>query len=230
MTASTLSPRLAAAVADETSGATEVVREVIDGLLALADDARDARRLRDTAHLLATRLAWCAPMWHVVAAAHADRPAVALRALRQRLDLGAARSIATAVRLVSERGGLVRSAPGSSLVAAVLAAAPSPLPPPTSSSIGVIGLAGADGLGPTELLNITGTRDLAESVPTIVVTTSAKLVPEEAFERLGAPGFERVPLTLFESVVLDGEVLSPDEAGRRAAALGRAPGAPLPRR
>jgi hypothetical protein len=196
---------------------------VIDGLLALADDARDPRRLRDTAQLLASLLSWCAPMWHVAAATDADQPAVALRSLRQRLDLDAARSVATAVRLVRERGRPVRSAPGSSLVTAVLAAvaAPSAAPSAAQSPVGVIGLAGADGLGPTELLNITGTRALAEEVPTIVVTTSAKLVPAEAFECLGAPGFERVPLALFESVVLDGEVLSPDEAGRRASALGR---------
>jgi len=100
-------------------------------------------------------------------------------------------------------------------VGAILAALPPPSGPPT----GVVGLAGADGLGSAELLNITGTRDLAAAVPTIVVATSAKVVPDEAFERLGAPGFERVPLELFESVVLDGEVLTPAEAGRRAASL-----------
>jgi hypothetical protein len=37
---------------------------------------------------------------------------------------------------------------------------------------------------------------------------------------VGAPGFERVELGLFEAVVLDGEVLTPAEAGLRAAALG----------
>jgi hypothetical protein len=222
MTASILTSRLAAAVADETSGATEIVREVIDGLLALADDPG---RVRDSADVLAARLPWCGAMWHVVAAAHADRPRFALRTLRQRLDLGADRSIATAARLVAERGCAVRSAPGSSLVGAVLAAGPQPSGPTT----GVLGLVGADGLGPTDLLNMTGTRELAETVPTIVVTTSAKLVPADAFERLGARGFERVPLALFESVVLDGEVLEPVEAGRRAASLGRSGGTPIPR-
>ncbi len=222
MTASILSSRLAAAVADETSGATEIVREVIDGLLALADDPA---RVRETADLLAARLPWCAAMWHVVAAAQADNPRFALRSLRQRLDLAADRSIATAVRLMTRSGCAIRTAPGSSLVGAVLAGLPQPSAPPT----GVVGLVGADGLGPDGLLNIVGTRDLAEAVPTVVVTTSAKLVPTEAFERLGAPGFERVPLALFESVVLDGEVLTPVEAGRRAASLRHVAGAPLPR-
>jgi hypothetical protein len=222
MTASPLTARLAAAVADETSGATEIVREVIDGLLALADDPG---LVRNTADVLAARLRWCGPMWHVTAAAHADRPQLALRSLRRRLDLDADRSIATAVRLLTERDCAVRTAPGSSLVGAVLAALSQPSVPPT----GVVGLVGADGLGPAELLNIAGTRELAETVPTVVVATSAKLVPHEVFERTGAPGFERIPLVLFESVVLDGEVVAPAEAGRRAASLGRGAGTPLQR-
>jgi hypothetical protein len=47
-----------------------------------------------------------------------------------------------------------------------------------------------------------------------------KLVPQAAFGRRGAPGFEKVALGLFEAVVLDGEVVPPAEAGRRAIALG----------
>jgi hypothetical protein len=85
---------------------------------------------------------------------------------------------------------------------------------------GVVGLAGADAVGPIAVLNIAGTRDLAGAVPTIIVATSVKLVPQEAFGRLGAPGFEQVALGLFEAVVLDGEVVSPAEVGRRATALG----------
>ena len=38
MTASTLTPRLAAAVQDDSAGATGVVRQVVDGLLALPGD------------------------------------------------------------------------------------------------------------------------------------------------------------------------------------------------
>ena len=64
-----------------------------------------------------------------------------------------------------------------------------------------------------------GTGELAVRAPTVIVTTSVKLVPEEAFQRLGAPGFERVPLSRFDTVVIDGEALPPVEAGRRAADL-----------
>jgi hypothetical protein len=212
MRAPTLTSRLTAAVDDDTSGATEVVRQVIDGLLELA---ADQDRLRATADLLTTRLPWCAPMWHVVRAAHATSPALALRSLRDRVDFDADRSVATAVKLVAERDRAVRAAPGSGLVGAVLAALEEP-----AGAGGVIGLAGADALGPTAMLNIAGTRDLAGAMPTIIVATSLKLVPQEAFQRVGAPGFERVELGLFEAVVLDGEVLTPAEAGLRAAALG----------
>jgi hypothetical protein len=36
---------------------------------------------------------------------------------------------------------------------------------------------------------------------------------------LGSPLFERIPLDAFWAVVLDGELLTPAEAGRRAARL-----------
>src|SRR5690349_22519266 len=121
MTDLRLTSRLAAAVADETSGATEIVRQVIDGLLALADDPG---LVRDTAEVLIAELPWCAAMWHVAAAARAGRPRLALSSLRRRLDIDADRSIATAVRLLTERGCAVRTAPGSSLVTAVLARLP----------------------------------------------------------------------------------------------------------
>jgi len=209
MPAAPLTPQLAAAVEDRLSGATGVVRQVIDGLLGAADELD---RLRIAADVIAARLPWCAPMWHVVAAARTSDPVVALRALRQRLDFDAERSVATAVKLVTELGCALRAAPGSSLVDAVLAAAPSP----SRVSAVVVGLCGADGIGPVEMLNVVGTRDLAAAAPTIIVTTSVKLVPQAAFARLGAPGFERVPLRLFQAVVLDGEVVTPVEAGRRA--------------
>jgi hypothetical protein len=206
-----LTPQLAVAVDDGVSGASGVVRQVIDGLLRLADDPD---RLRSAADLVTTRLPWCAPMWHVLAAAGATDPVLALRSLRERLDVEVDRSVAAALKLLSGRGCAVRAAPGSALVAAVLAT----LPAPTGTPREVVGLCGADGIGPAEILNIVGTRGLAATVPTIVVATSVKLVPQEAFQRLAAPGFERVPLRLFEAVVLDGEVLPPAEAGRRAAA------------
>ncbi len=205
-----LTSQLAVAVEDDSSGATGVVRQVIDGLLELVDDPL---RLRATVDHLTARLPWCAPMWHVERAAYATAPALALRLLREQLDVNVDRSVAAAVKLLTERGCAVRTAPGSALVGAVLDALPAPTTP------GWVGLVGADALGPTAVLNIVGTRDLACAVPTVIVTTSQKLVPEQPFQRLGAAGFEQVPLGLFEMVVLDGELLTPADVSRRAAAL-----------
>ena len=207
---SVLTPCLVAAAGDDTSGATGVVRRVVDGLLAMGDDPA---RLRAAVALLRERLAWCGPMWQVARAADSPDPCAALRLLRQRLDLDAARSVATAVRLLTERGGAVRAAPGSALVAAVL----SGLPPQAGTA--VVGLAGADAVGPTAVLNVAGTAELARTVPTIIVATSVKLVPQRAFAALGGCGFETVQLSLFAAVVLDGALLTPAETGRRAAAL-----------
>ena len=78
MTASTLTPRLAAAVQDDSAGATGVVRQVVDGLLALPGDHG---RLRATADLLVAELPWCGAMWQVVRAVHAADPGAALRDL-----------------------------------------------------------------------------------------------------------------------------------------------------
>jgi hypothetical protein len=205
-----LTPPLVAAVRDVSSGATAIARQVIDGLFGLADDQE---RLRAAAASVADQLPWCAPMWHVLHAARAEWPLPALRALRDRLDFDVDRSVATAIKLLTQRGRPVRIIPGSDLVAAVRRA----LPPP--SGTGVVGLVGADAIGPTEMLNTVGTADLAVTAPTVIVTTSVKLVPEETFQRLGAPGFERVPLHQFDLVVIDGEVLTPVEAAQRASAL-----------
>jgi hypothetical protein len=191
------------------------VRQVVDGLLALAGDRH---RLRAAVDLLATQLPWCGPMWQVVRAAHAPDPGVALRSLRDRLDLDVERSIATAVRLLTERRCPVRTAPGSGLVDAVLTAL-ARTGSDAVGSAGPVGLVGADAVSPDAVLNIAGTGDLARTLPTIVVATSVKLVPRKVFETLGAPGFERVELGLFAVVVLDGEVLTPTQAGRRAAML-----------
>jgi hypothetical protein len=187
-----------------------VIRRVVDGLLTIGDDPG---RLRAAVALLRERLPWCGPMWHVARAANSPDPCAALQSLRQRLDLDVARSVATAVRLLTERGGAVRAAPGSALVAAVLSALP-PLPGPA-----VVGLAGADAVGPDAVLNVVGTGELARAVPTVIVATSVKLVPQRAFAALGGRGFETVQLRLFTAVVLDGALLTPAETGRRAAAL-----------
>jgi hypothetical protein len=85
-----------------------------------------------------------------------------------------------------------------------------------------VALVGADGIGPAGLLNATGTGALVARLPALVVATAVKLVPGEVFGRLGGDGFEVVPLAAVTAVVVGGEVLSPAEAGRRAAGL--APG------
>jgi hypothetical protein len=211
MSAPTLSPLLNRAVQDRTSGATGVARQVLDGLLEFADD-------RPTLHMLADFLPGVLPgyasMWHIARAARAAEPRAALGAIRAQLDIDVNRSVAAATKVVQDRGGAVRTAPSSALVKAVVAA----LPKGTDGNK-VTGLAGADAISPTTVLNIRGTLDLARTLPTIVVTTSLKLVPEEVFQRLGSPAFERIPLHMFEAVVLDGEVLKPEEAGRRALAV-----------
>jgi hypothetical protein len=87
----------------------------------------------------------------------------------------------------------------------------------------VVGLVGADAIGPGGLLNATGTRELVGRVPALVVATAHKLVPAEVFGRLGGPGFEVVPLEAVAAVVVGGEVLSPAAAGRRARDLAPPP-------
>jgi hypothetical protein len=91
-----------------------------------------------------------------------------------------------------------------------------------SSTAAVVGVVGADAIGPVALLNADGTRELAGRVPTLVVATAVKLVPAAVFGRLGGPGFEVVPLEALAAVVVGSEVLSPAQAGRRAREL--APG------
>ena len=92
---------------------------------------------------------------------------------------------------------------------------------PASAATPVVGLVGADAVGPRAVLNAVGTRALAEWVPTLVVATAIKLVPGEVFERLAGPGFEAVPLEAVAAVVVGPEVVPPAEAGRRAEALSR---------
>jgi hypothetical protein len=198
-------------VQDRTSGATGVARQVLDGLLEVVGDRQ---LLHVLAEVLPGMLPGYASMWHIARAARADDPEQALRKIREQLDIDVERSVTVATRLVQERGGSVRTAPSSALVKAVVAALPK-----ATDGTQVTGLAGADAISPTTVLNIRGTLELARSMPTIVVTTSLKLVPEDVFARLGSPLFEPIPLHLFAAVVLDGEVLTPAEAGRRALAM-----------
>jgi hypothetical protein len=87
------------------------------------------------------------------------------------------------------------------------------------STAPLVALVGADAVGPEAFLNAAGTAELAARLPTLVVATAVKLVPAGPFARLAGPGFERVPLEAVAAVVVGPEVLSPAEAGRRAAAL-----------
>ncbi|MFC7547976.1 hypothetical protein [Plantactinospora sp. GCM10030261] len=211
----TLPAPLRQALTVTTAGATGVARMVIDGLLELADDRAAMAAAID--HLTA-RLTGYAPLWHIAKAVRATDPAVALRRIRTDLDDAVARSVATATDWVRDRPGPVEVAPSSSIVSQVLARLGDRFPTGRPPGPG-IGLAGADAIGPKELLNIVGTRELTERVPVLIVTTSLKLVPEETFARLGAPVFERIPLDAVAGIVLDGELVDPREAGRRAAAL-----------
>jgi hypothetical protein len=80
----------------------------------------------------------------------------------------------------------------------------------------VVGLVGADAIGPEAFLNAAGTGELAARLPTLVVATAIKLLPAGAFARLAGPGFEAVPLRAVAAVVVGPEILSPAQAGRLA--------------
>ena len=246
MDARRLPPAVVAAASDRAGGALEVAATAVDGLLAVAGDRE---LLEEAVAALEAGQPAMAPIWHLAVAARGPDPPAALAALRARLvpDADAAVDAATAWlldRLADHPGGThpgaVATVSHSSLVARVLGrvagargtAAPRNLGPlhgrvaqPEVEGVGlstapVVGVVGADAIGPAGLLNADGTRELAGRVPTLVVATAVKLVPAEVFGRLGGPGFEVVPLAALAAVALGGEVLSPAEAGRRAAGLG----------
>ncbi|WP_203924121.1 hypothetical protein [Rugosimonospora africana] len=213
-----MTPRLSAAIEDRTSGATEVTRQVILGLLELAERGD---RIDATADLMFDRLPWYGSMWHVVRAAHAAQPHEALHQLLECLDTDVDKTVAAAVSLLMDRATPVHAAPSSALVKAVMRNLDAAGYAGQGYDVGgSTGVAGADALGPTTVLNIAGTLDLARTRPTILVTTSLKLVTELQFQKLGGHRFERIPLAMFSAVVLDGEVLTPSEAGERAAGAG----------
>jgi hypothetical protein len=202
-----------AAAHDREGGASEVAAKAVDGLLQLVGDR--ARLDAAVAVLLAGQPAM-APVWHLARAAGAPDPAGALRRLRRLLRTEGDAAVAVAAAWLAARPGPVRTVSHSSLVDRVLAR----LGEPARRGAGTgAGLVGADAIGPSALLNATGTGAVAAHVPTLVVTTSLKLVPAGAFERLAAPGFEAVPLSALAAVALGGELLEPAEAGARAAAL-----------
>jgi hypothetical protein len=205
-----------AAAGDRRGGAAEVAATALDGLLEVADDPS---LLEEAVAVLLAGQPAMAPIWHLAWAAHGPDPTAALTDLRRRLttDADAAVTAATAWlhRHLATHPGAVATVSHSSLVDRVLAQIG-----PTGGDP-VVGVAGADAIGPDGILNAVGTRALAEEVPTLVVATAVKLVPGEVFGRLGGPGFEVVPLEALAAMVVGAEVLSPAEAGRRAEAVSR---------
>jgi hypothetical protein len=200
-----------AAASDRRGGALEVAATALDGLLEVADDPPLLER--SVTALLAGQPAM-APIWHLAGAARAPDPRSALAAVGHHLAADADAAVAAATAWLKARlattPGAVATVSHSSLVDRVLAQiAPVPADP-------VVGVVGADAIGPGALLNAVGTRELAARLPTLVVATAVKLVPEEVFGRLGGAGFEIVPLAAVAAVVVGAEVLSPAEAGRRA--------------
>ena len=213
------------AAADRRGGATEVAARALDGLLEVAGDPR--RLEAAVAALLAGQPAM-APVWHLARAARGPDPRAALAGLRARLGADADAAVDAAAawlrpRLAGGGRGTVATVSHSSLVDRVLAR----LGPGAGGSPGatgavrearpVVGLVGADAVGPEALLNAAGTGELASRLPTLVVATAIKLLPAEAFARLAGPGFEAVPLRAVAAVVVGPAVLSPAEAGRLAA-------------
>ena len=216
------------AAADRRGGATEVAARALDGLLEVAGDPR--RLEAAVAALLAGQPAM-APVWHLARAARGPGPHAALAGLRARLGADADAAVDAAAawlrpRLAGGGRGAVATVSHSSLVDRVLArlasgAAGSPGATGAAGAAGaaqpVVGLVGADAVGPEAFLNAAGTGELAARLPTLVVATAIKLLPSEAFARLAGPGFEAVPLHAVAAVVVGPAVLSPAEAGRLAA-------------
>jgi len=205
------------AAADRRGGATEVAARALDGLLEVAGDPR--RLEAAVAALLAGQPAM-APVWHLARAARGPDPHAALADLRARLGAdsdAAAGAAATWLRprLAGRGRAAVATVSHSSLVDRVLAR----LGPDRGQARPVVGLVGADAVGPAAFLNAAGTGELAARLPTLVVATAVKLLPAEPFARLAGPGFEAVPLRAVAAVVVGPAVLSPAEAGRLAAGV-----------
>jgi len=219
MEASPLPAAVLAAASDRRGGAMEVAATALDGLLAVAGDP--LLREQAVTVLLAGQPAM-APIWHLARAARSPDPPSALAALGRRLHADAEAAVAAAagwlLDQLADHPGTVATVSHSSLVDRVLARVGTD---PRGSRGPVVGVVGADAIGPGVLLNAAGTRELVVRLPTLVVATAVKLVPAEVFGRLGGAGFETVPLEAVAAVVVGGEVLSPAEAGRRAEALSR---------
>jgi hypothetical protein len=205
-----------AAAGDRRGGAMEVAATAVDGLLEVANDPP---RLEEAVAVLLAGQPAMAPIWHLARAARGPDPATALGHLRRSLHADADAAVSTAAAWLRDHltaaPGMVATVSHSSLVDRVLQV----LAHPEGPSAPAVALVGADAIGPRGLLNAVGTAELVARVPALVVATAVKLVPAAVFGRLGGPGFEVVPLEALAAVVVGAEVLSPAEAGRRAAGL-----------
>jgi hypothetical protein len=213
-----LPPAVREAAADRRGGATEVAAAALDGLLEIAGDRR---RLEAAVAALFAGQPAMAPIWHLARAARGPDPAAALARLRASLDADADAAVEAAAgwlrrRLAGRGRGAVATVSHSSLVDRVLARLGAG-EGAAGAGPAVVGLVGADAIGPEAFLNAAGTGALAARLPTLVVATAIKLLPAEAFARLAGPGFEAVPLRAVAAVVVGPEVLSPAQAGRLAA-------------
>jgi hypothetical protein len=204
--------RVRTAATDRVSGATQIALTAAAGLLEVAFDAS---ALAAAVSVLENGQPAMAPIWHLAAAARSRDPATALSRLRAALMVDADAAAVTARAWLDRAAGPVTTVSTSGLVHRVLDGRP--LAGPEQAGVAVLG---ADAIGPDAVLNATGSAALAGQLPTLVVATAVKLVPADVFERLAAPGFERVGLDTLAAVVIGPELLDPAEAGRRAAALG----------
>jgi hypothetical protein len=206
------------AATDRRSGANELALGALDGLVELAR-AGDSGRLAAAAAVLEAGQPAMAPVWHLARAARAADPLAALAAVGLALTAEADEAVAAAGRWLAARPGPLATISRSSLAARVLAGRA--LAGPGQAAVAAV--IGADAVGPSAVSNAAGSAALAATLPTLVVATSAKLVPAAVFERLvehsGAHGFEPVPLAALAAVVVGPEVLAPAEAGRLAAGL-----------
>jgi hypothetical protein len=244
MEASRLPAAVLAAASDRHGGAMEVAAAALDGLLQVA---ADPPLLEEAVAVLEAGQPAMAPIWHLARAARSPDPPSALTALGRALAADAEAAVTTATAWLLDQlaahPGTVATVSHSSLVTRVLARVatareslgPRVVGPPngrvaepedggarlsTAPVAPVVGVVGADAIGPDGMLNAAGTRELAERLPTLAVATAVKLVPAPVFGRLGGAGFEVVPLEALAAVVVGNEVLSPTDAGRRAAVSG----------
>lgn len=219
MTDPKIPARLVRLVSVRDVGCTGVTLRAIHELEKIAEDPD---KVLHCVAFLRRELGGYASLWHLERELREGDPRTVLTRFAARLEADVEAGVTTAQALLESRPGGVVTAPSSGITRRLLdrLTGPDRVAPDAEHRIG---LSGADAIGPEAVLNIVGTRELAQRLPTVIVTTRDRLVPADVFAGLGSPLFERIPLELFDAVVVNDEVLTPREAGRRAAA-----GAPHP--